>query len=884
MFIAAKPQNGKSFNPQGSAIVNLLRRRPVREVVIFMAFCLFTAVMTWPWVLHLRDAVADRGDPYMIAWTLWWDYHQTFHNPLHLFDANIFYPYRYTLAFSENDYGIAILFFPLFAAGFKPLTIHSIATFLGFAFSGYGAFRLTRTLTGKNGPAWIAGLVFAFIPFRFHLLSHLHYLFAGWIPLMLESLVLFARQPGWKRAGWMGTAFFMNGLSCISWLIMTIVPLALTVIFLVIIQKSLWRSRAFWFRGTVAIVVASLALFPFLWPYYKVSVLYGLRWQWWEFAFNSPSLIHWLKADARNRIWQNLGARIPGGYPLFPGLLAPLLALASLRLRDPLNSKGRLERRLLVLIDFVIVAQAVSAILILGYGDKTYRLFGLRLFRLDQGSFNQTIIILILAVGLRIVVALPSLIRQLLRKLKGPKGSLLKISLPPNHLEAIGVGVLWTVTGFLSSLGANFFFNRWLHDYLVLYQSIRIPARAAMICYLGLAVLAGAGASYLANRGQQLFSRPHMQTAVLVLIGLAIMFELRAAPLRIESGEVEPSSLSLGLRHTPMAGGLVELPSETGASRHFYMLRAADHGKPLVNATSSFISPITDQINKATTGNIAPEFMDLLEKIPASYLVIHNDRLLPGWQTEYEIFLTRSLMSGRLRFINRFDGHDDLYAVVKTEPGAKSEAPVPFPLVEHEWSAMIDKDESNILSPATRSQELYRLYLATTNTLPRYTDFMRGIRTVGRGVIRESQNEDSVFQNNLSQFADDWVHRGPFNLSFSQLDDAQYVDRLVANAGLALDARERAALINGLGDKSLTRATVLLRIIANRRFIEKENARSLVLLNYFAYLHRNPDDLPDRDLSGFNFWIKEFARQPDAGRLSSAFQDSIEYRRSKEGR
>ncbi|HEX3231077.1 MAG TPA: hypothetical protein VHQ95_19015, partial [Pyrinomonadaceae bacterium] len=73
MFKAAQAQNGKPLNPQGRAIANLLRRRPAREVLIFIAFCLFTVVMTWPWVLHLRDAVADRGDPYMIAWTLWWD-------------------------------------------------------------------------------------------------------------------------------------------------------------------------------------------------------------------------------------------------------------------------------------------------------------------------------------------------------------------------------------------------------------------------------------------------------------------------------------------------------------------------------------------------------------------------------------------------------------------------------------------------------------------------------------------------------------------------------------------------------------------------------------------------------------------------------------------
>ena len=113
-----------------------------------------------------------------------------------------------------------------------------MATFLGFAFCGYAAFRLTRTLTASNGAAWIAGLVFAFIPYRFHLLSQLHYVFSGWIPLTLEALVLFARERSRKRAAWLGIAFTMNGLSCLSWFILSLAPLALSLIFL---ECSLWN-------------------------------------------------------------------------------------------------------------------------------------------------------------------------------------------------------------------------------------------------------------------------------------------------------------------------------------------------------------------------------------------------------------------------------------------------------------------------------------------------------------------------------------------------------------------------------------------------------------------------------------------------------------------
>ena len=55
-----------------------------------------------------------------------------------------------------------------------------------------------------------------------------------------------------------------------------------------------------------------------------------------------------------------------------------------------------------------------------------------------------------------------------------------------------------------------------------------------------------------------------------------------------------------------------------------------------------------------------------------------------------------------MRFINRFDGHDDLYALVKNEPNAKSEATAPFPLIAYEWSEMIRQDPVNVLavSPA----------------------------------------------------------------------------------------------------------------------------------------------------------------------------------------
>jgi len=67
-----------------------------------LLFTALTAIMTYPQVLHMTDGVHDDGDPLMVSWVLAWVAHQLARAPAHLFDANIFYPERNTLAYSET--------------------------------------------------------------------------------------------------------------------------------------------------------------------------------------------------------------------------------------------------------------------------------------------------------------------------------------------------------------------------------------------------------------------------------------------------------------------------------------------------------------------------------------------------------------------------------------------------------------------------------------------------------------------------------------------------------------------------------------------------------------------------------------------------------------
>jgi hypothetical protein len=863
-------------------VARLARRPPVRELLILLAFCLFTAVLTWPYVARLRDAVVDPGDPYLVAWILWWDYHQTFRDPLQLFHSNVFYPFRYTLAFSEHCYGIALPLFPLFALGLKPLTVHAVAMFFGFALCGYAAFRLARTLTGSAGVGWVAGIAFAFVPYRFQLMSHLPYLFSPWVPLLFEALILFARARTRRRAAWLGVAFLMSGLTSVSVFTLSLVPFALAAAIL-LTRYRLWREREFWVRGAVALGLASLALLPFMLPYLIASRLYGFKRSIEEVKANSAWPIHWLSVENRNKLWFGMGESVFEGFrfKLFPGLLTILFSLAAMLVgarpaeeRAVLADKPTPGRNWIARLDALIFFAVALSILAVGFDGTNYfgGIFG-------YITSERALALLTVAVTARLCLAYP-------RFLRAAQANLVETLRSERRSAAFWLGLMLTAVGFCYSLGWNFFFYRICYDLLPMFRSMRVPTRGAMIAYLGLALLAGLGVKRLAELIAEREARVR-PAAVFAVACALLLFELNAAPLKFMRGDVYPDAVTLRLKETKMRGGIVVLPA--GADfNHRHILRAADHAKPLIVGTSGFNSPYEDQIEGWTrAGTIPLGFMNLLEQIPASYLVVENGLVAPERKTDYETFLVRSVAAGRLRFVNRFDARSDLYAVVKTEPDAKSEAALPFGLSIKEWAAQIEDDPVNLVESAqhiTSSQSLFRMHVAAFGSMPRYADFLGDARALGRGVLQGFDEQDRKLESNMRSLADELTKRPAFKELYDPLNDAQYVERLLANAGVDIGAADREALVSALASREESRAGVLLKVVADPRFVAKEQNRSLVVLHYFGYFRRNPGDAPDRGLEGLEFWIRDLETNHAPNKISAAFKDSIEYGEIKAGR
>lgn len=854
-----------------------------RELLVVLAFCLFTALLTWPYVTRLRDAVVDPGDPYLVTWIMWWDYHQTFRDPLNLFHSNTFFPLRYTLAFSEHCWGLALPFFPLFALGMRPLTVHAVAMFLGFALSGYGAFRLGRTLTGSTGVGWVAGIAFGFVPFRFHLMSQLVYLFTPWLPLVFEALVLYARRRTWRRAVWLGTAFLMTGLTSVSFFAFALVPLGAAGVVLVT-RYRLWREREFWVRAGVSLGLAALLLVPFMLPYYLVSKLYGFKRSVEEVKANSASPVHWLSVENRNKLWFGMGETMKDGarFKLFPGLLTLLFSLAALLLVEPLRrSAGAKEsdaetlndgrRAWLGRLDALALFALAVSIPAIGFDGTDY--FG-GVFR--YVTSERALAVLAAALAARLCLAYPWFLRA-------AHANLVETLRSPRRCDAFWLGLVLSGIGFFYSLGWNFFFYRICYDLLPVFRSMRVPARGAMFAYLGLALLAGLGVRRLAEVITE--RKPRVPARAVYAVACALLLlELNGAPLSFMRGDVFPDAVTLRLKETPMRGGVVILPAGPDFN-HRYMLRAADHGRPLVVGTSGFNSPQEDQIENWTkVGNIPAGFLNLLEEIPASYVVIKNELIGPERRTNYSTFLTRAVSSGRLRFVNRFDGRDDLYAVVKTEPDARAEASPPAELEIRDWTSLVEEDPVNILGQyADWSRALYRLHLVAHGRTPRFAEFMPDVRAVGRGLIPGFEEAQRDFDGRLRGLAREWAGREDLRALFAG-DDARFVARLYENAGLEADPAERAALAAALADRTETRAGALVRVAEDPRLAERERSRALLVLHYFGFLRRNPDDPPDNNLEGFNFWLAQLEQTRDPERLALAFRDSFEYKRIQEKR
>jgi len=165
---------------------------------------------------------------------------------------------------------------------------------------------------------------------------------------------------------------------------------------------------------------------------------------------------------------------------------------------------------------------------------------------------------------------------------------------------------------------------------------------------------------------------------------------------------------------------------------------------------------------------------------------------------------------------------------------------------------------------------------------PRMEEFFTDQKTVGAGVIVGQSGWEQQLDTNQTNFACEWVNRPRFLSEYPlSMSNADYVDKLYATATIS-DPTTRDTLVTGLNNGTETRCSVVKKIalssaVANDQ--QKFYNPAYVLMQYFGYLRRNPDDAPDGNLSGYNFWLNQLnSGTKTTWDMVNAFIVSGEYR------
>jgi hypothetical protein len=267
-------------------------------------------------------------------WRLRWVAHALQTAPARLFDGNIFHPEPRTLTFSDAMPVEGIVAAPLLWLGLAPVLVHNLLLLGAIVASAVGMWALARSLTGSHAAGIVAGLIFAFVPYRFEHYMHMELQWTMWIPWAFWALHRTLETRSWRLGLATGGFVALQMLSSIYYGVFLITLLGACGLLLLVAQ----RSREFWpsVRALVpGAVLAAAVCGLYAVPYFATKAEMGGRSSVELVAFSArPS--SYLVATPDNVVWGTaFQSRGRLERRLFPGLLATLLAIVGLLLRPP---------------------------------------------------------------------------------------------------------------------------------------------------------------------------------------------------------------------------------------------------------------------------------------------------------------------------------------------------------------------------------------------------------------------------------------------------------------------------------------------------------------------------------------------------------------------
>jgi len=668
------------------------RPEPSEIRAVTLLFAALVLLTTWPVWWHPASTMLPGGpDGELYLWTLSWDAHAFLHQPFAIFDANIYYPLRDTLALSENLIGTAIFSAPVQWITGNPVLALNAASLLSTLLCGVGTWLLARRLGLGRAAALVAGVVFAVSPPRFFRMGQMHLGTVQWIPFGLAALHAYVDEGRSRHLKWAVFFFTLQALTSGHGAVFMLIAFGALLVYRVALDEPLRPWRRLRDLG----LTGALLLAPVVWsvlPYRRVQEGLGLRRtldNWTVPAtsfFAAPTHVQtWIVAlmpDAR--VLETAGAF------LFPGFLVLLLAAAALVIRparlrradavahgsdllrpghggpptrdakaegpglhglsrltagagsgvergfSPAEPGSRHPRAIwltrgAVLLELVAVALVVVAALLTIYRPSRVRAGDIVLF--SARSLWRPWLLAFVAVAARLALArlVPiDAARRIRRRLFSSAAAWRRWQAAARP-SALGFYLLLTILAILLSIGPPL--GLWpLVYWMPGFSFIRVPSRFTILGMLGLAVLAGIGFDRLRAR-----LRPEHARAAALVVGVLLVTEFLAIPLDVNPYRVDIPPIDRWLATQPGPFAIAEVPLPDPASpgeferrQTAYMMHATAHWQKTVHGYSGFRAPVHELIFQNLREFPTDEGLRRLTLLGVSRIVVHTDLYKPG--------------------------------------------------------------------------------------------------------------------------------------------------------------------------------------------------------------------------------------------------------------
>jgi hypothetical protein len=538
-----------------------------------------TIGLTWPLARGLtRDVPGDFGDPLLNCWILAWD-------ATHLlsrgwWNANIFFPHPLALAYSEHLAAQAVQILPVYALTRNPILCYNLLFLSTFTLSGLGMYLFARDLSGDRNAAFVAGLAYAFAPYRISSLPHLQVLSSAWMPFALFGFRRYLVTSRARPLIGAATAWLLQNLSC-GYYLLFFGPVVAIYLVWEITMRRLWTHARVLLPLCAAVIAVAALTVPFVWPYTELRAHGFSPRSIAETRRFSADVYAYFTADANVRLWGGLVRAWPKAEgALFPGFAIVILAAAGVyqaALHCFAPNGRRAGGRAFLAPSLVLAALGTAtAALLLG---SSIRLPGLKIT-----SFPRALT-LTAAAGTFWLAASTHARRTAATFFRTPAGGLLLVTVfalvmsfgPEIHAKGRMVSS--------ASLYAAFY---WL---VPGFDGLRVPARFGMIVALGLAALGSIGLAAIGSA--------RVRTIAAGIAGALLLVESFAAPIPVNQNSTDyarsglaPLPDTLGVEAPPVyrfvstlpgRTAIVELPLGEPAFDVRYMFYSTTHWKPLVN-------------------------------------------------------------------------------------------------------------------------------------------------------------------------------------------------------------------------------------------------------------------------------------------------------------